>query len=205
ALYTVLHLKGFISQEELLSFRQEGSNLCGHPDMHKVSGVEMSTGSLGHGLSIGAGLAFSAKMDKKDFRVFVLMGDGETQEGSVWEAAAFASHHKLDNLIGIVDRNMLQIDGPTEEILHLEPYQKRWEAFGWAVREVNGHNIKELIALLENIPFERNKPSMIVARTIKGKGISFMENNPEWHGKPLAGKFAEIARKEVEESLGKDD
>jgi transketolase len=197
ALYTVLFLKGFFDKKTLLNFRQNGSCLGGHPDIHKAKGVEMSTGSLGHGLSVGAGLALSAKLDKRSFRTFVLMGDGETQEGSIWEGAMFASHYKLDNLIGIVDRNMIQIDGYTEEIMALEPYRLKWESFGWSVREIDGHNLKEIIASLESVPFKKEKPSLIIARTVKGKGISFMENNPEWHGKALKGEDAIQARREL--------
>lgn len=197
ALYTILHLKGFISMDTLLTFRQDNSLLCGHPDIHKVKSVEMSTGSLGHGLSVGIGLAKAAKMDNKDHRVFVLMGDGETQEGSVWEAAMFAGHHKLDNLVGIVDRNMIQIDGFTEDVVALEPYKAKWEAFGWEVREIDGHDFEEIVSTFRNVPFRSGGPSMVIAKTTKGKGVSFMENNPEWHGKALKGEYAAIARKEV--------
>jgi len=197
-LYTILHLRGFFDRETLLTFRQDNSPLCGHPDMHKVSGVEMSTGSLGHGLSVGTGLAIAGKMDNKDYRVFVLMGDGETQEGSVWEAAMSASHYKLDNLVGIVDRNMLQIDGFTEEIMSLEPYKLKWEAFGWSVREIDGHDMSEIGSALGEAPFNKGKPSLIIARTTKGKGISFMENSPEWHGKALKYDHAVIAKAETE-------
>jgi len=197
-LYTILHLRGFFDRETLLTFRQDNSSLCGHPDMHKVSGVEMSTGSLGHGLSVGTGLAIAGKMDNKDYRVFVLMGDGETQEGSVWEAAMSASHYKLDNLVGIVDRNMLQIDGFTEEIMSLEPYKLKWEAFGWSVREIDGHDMSEIGSALREAPFNKGKPSLIIARTTKGKGISFMENSPEWHGKALKDDHAVIAKAETE-------
>lgn len=202
-LYTILHLKGFIDRDTLLTFRQDNSSLCGHPDMHKVPGVEMSTGSLGHGLSIGIGIAKAGIMDKKGYKVFVLMGDGETQEGSVWEAAMFASHHKLSNLIGIVDRNMIQIDGFTEEILALEPYRAKWEAFGWHVVEIDGHDFEQIITAMNEGPVP-NKPTLILANTVKGKGISFMENNPAWHGGGLKGDLAEIATREVVEALKKD-
>lgn len=197
ALYTVLHLKDFFSREVLFTFRQDGSILCGHPDMHKVPGVEMSTGSLGHGLSIGIGLALAGKLDKKDHRIFVLMGDGETQEGSVWEAAMSASHFKLDNLIGIVDRNMIQIDGFTEEIMALEPYRAKWEAFGWEIKEINGHDFSEIIPALKSPPIKNGKPKLLLSYTTKGKGISFMENNLEWHGKALKDDYAETAKQEV--------
>lgn len=197
ALYTVLHMCGFFSHEVLLTFRQDNSILCGHPDMHKVPGVEMSTGALGHGLSIGVGLAMAAKMDKKSHKVFVLMGDGETQEGSVWEAAMSASHYKLDNLIGIVDRNKIQINGFTEETMALEPYSSKWESFGWQVQEIDGHNIAEIVSTFKKVPLKKNKPSLIIANTVKGKGISFMENNLIWHGKALKGEDAFIAKEET--------
>jgi len=204
ALYTVLHLRGFMDRDTLLTFRQDESLLCGHPDMHKVEGVEMSTGSLGHGLSVGVGLAKAAKMDNRDYRTFVLMGDGETQEGSVWEAAMFAGHHRLDNLIGIVDRNMIQIDGFTEDIVSLEPYKAKWEAFGWEVLEIDGHDFGEIVSTFRNIPFKKNRPSMVIAKTTKGKGILFMENNIEWHGKALKGEHADIARREVGAQRGEE-
>jgi transketolase len=202
-LYAVLHLRGFMDKETLLTFRQDNSLLCGHPDMHKVTGVEMSTGSLGHGLSVGTGLAIAAKFDRKGHRVFVLMGDGETQEGSIWEAAMFASHHKLDNLVGIVDRNMIQIDGFTEDILALEPYRAKWEAFGWHVIEIDGHDFEQIRCALKEMPVS-NRPTLVLANTVKGKGISFMENNPAWHGGGLKGDLAEIASKEVAAALKKE-
>jgi len=204
ALYTTLFLRGFITQETLLTFRKDGSTLSGHPDMRKVPGVEMSTGSLGHGLSVGIGLALAAKMDQKDYRTYVLLGDGETQEGSVWEAAMCASHYRLDNLIAIVDRNEIQIDGFTESVMSLEPYAAKWQAFGWQVKEINGHDMEAIVSALEQCPSCPGKPSMIIAHTIKGKGISFMENTNEWHGKALKDEFASIARREVAEALEKE-
>lgn len=200
-LYAILHLKGFMDKETLLTFRQDNSLLCGHPDMHKVAGVEMSTGSLGHGLSVGAGMAFAAKCDDKAYRIFVLMGDGETQEGSIWEAAMFASHHRLDNLIGIVDRNMIQIDGNTEDILALEPYKDKWEAFGWHVIEIDGHDFSQFAESIGRTLHCPGKPTLILANTVKGKGISFMEHNPAWHGGGLKGEHAEIALQEVNASM----
>jgi transketolase len=203
-LYAVLHLKGFMDRETLLTFRQDNSLLCGHPDMHKVAGVEMSTGSLGHGLSVGAGMAIAARYDDRKHRVFVLMGDGETQEGSIWEAALFSSHHKLDNLVGIVDRNMIQIDGSTEDILALEPYRAKWEAFGWHVVEIDGHDFSQIVDSMEKTPLVVGKPTLILAHTVKGKGISFMEHNPVWHGGGLKGEHAEIALKEVNAAMVKE-
>jgi len=200
-LYSVLALRGYFEEEILKTFRQDGSILAGHPDMHKVPGIEMSTGSLGHGLSIGLGLALAAQMDKKAYKTFVLMGDGETQEGSVWEAAMAASHYKLDNLVGIVDRNKIQIDGFTEKIMSLEPYKAKWQAFGWEVKEIDGHDFSEIISILKKVPFKSGKPSLIISNTVKGKGISFMENNPEWHGKALKDEKAEIARCEAKQNL----
>lgn len=201
ALYSVLYLKGLVTKDELLTFRQDKSALCGHPDMHKVAGVEMSTGSLGHGLSVGVGLALAGRFNKKKYRTFVLLGDGETQEGSIWEAAMAASHYKLDNLIAIVDRNKMQIDGLTEDIMSLEPYADKWNAFGWSVKEIDAHNFDEICACLHSVPFQRKKPSLIIAHSTKGKGISFMENNYEWHGKALKDNDAIMAKEETERSL----
>lgn len=203
-LYAILHLKGFMDLETLLTFRQDNSPLCGHPDMHKVAGVEMSTGSLGHGLSVGAGMALAAKLDNNTYKIYVLMGDGETQEGSIWEAAMFASHHKLDNLIGIVDRNMIQIDGNTEDILALEPYKAKWEAFGWQVIEIDGHDYHQIDAACTEASHPTGKPTLILANTVKGKGISFMEHNPAWHGGGLKGELAEQALQEVNAALAKE-
>jgi len=196
ALYTILHLKGYFGLDRLMTFRQNGSALCGHPDMRKVPGVEMNTGSLGHGLSVGVGLALAASLDRKGYRTFVLMGDGETQEGAVWEAAMSAGHFRLDNLVGIVDRNKLQIDGFTEDIMTLEPFTDKWKAFGWGVREVDGHRFDEILDAFNAVPFVPGRPSLIIANTIKGKGVSFMENSPQWHGKALSGEYADRARKE---------
>jgi transketolase len=143
------------------------------------------------------GLAAAAKMDGREHRTFVLMGDGETQEGSVWEAAMAAGHYGLSNLVGIVDKNRLQIDGQTEEVMTLEPYRSKWEAFGWEVEEIDGHHTDEIIETFKRIPFRKGRPSMVIANTIKGRGLSFMENNAEWHGKAISGEYAELAQKEV--------
>lgn len=198
ALYTILFMKGFISQEELSTFRMDGSNLWGHLDL-KTPGVEMSTGSLGHGLSVGVGRALAAKIGKNTHKVFVMMGDGETQEGSVWEAAMSAAHYKLDNLIGIVDRNRIQQCGFTEDILALGNYKEKWKSFGWSVREIDGHNMEEIDRSLNQIPFYSKKPSLIISHTVKGKGISFMENDNKWHGGGAIAQYAEQAMKEVEQ------
>lgn len=180
ALYCILADKGFFDKEELKTYCQFGSRLIGHPS-NKVPGVEMNTGALGHGLSISVGIAKAAKMDKKNYKVFTVMGDGELEEGSNWEAAMSASHFKLDNLIGIVDRNKLQITGETEEIMSLEPLSDKWKSFGWEVIEVDGHDHEQLYSILKNTPLKFGKPTLIIAHTIKGKGVSFIENKVEWH------------------------
>jgi transketolase len=204
ALYSHLHLKGLISREALLTFRQDGSLLSGHPDMLKVPFVEMSTGSLGHGLSVGVGMAIAGRLDRKNYRVFVLLGDGESQEGSVWEAAMSAAHFKLDNLTVIVDRNRIQIDGFTRDVMGVEPYADKWRAFGWEVREIDGHAMAEIVPALRGAPFAPGKPSMVLSRTVKGKGVSFMENNHAWHGGAPKGELAAQAMREVEAALAKD-
>lgn len=198
ALYTILFMKGFISQEDISTFRKDGSNLWGHLDL-KTPGVEMSTGSLGHGLSVGVGRALAAKIDKNTHKVFVMMGDGETQEGSIWEAAMSAAHYKLDNLIGIVDRNKIQQCGFTEDILALGDYKEKWGSFGWSVQEIDGHNMKEIDRSLNQIPFGSEKPSLIISQTVKGKGISFMENDNKWHGGGAIAQYTDQALKEVEQ------
>lgn len=190
--YAVLADLGFIGKEELETYCRFNSRLTGHPTV-KIPGVEANTGSLGHGLSIGVGMALAGKMDKKDYKVYVLMGDGEQAEGSVWEAGMSASHYKLDNLIGIVDRNKLQIGGSTESVMNLENLSDKWRAFGWNVVEVDGHNIEELIDVLIDTPITPNKPTLIIAHTIKGKGISFIENKAEWHHKiPTDEEFTKM-------------
>ncbi|MFC1629041.1 transketolase [Gemmatimonadota bacterium] len=201
ALYSVMSLRGFFDRETLLTFRQDMSHLGGHPDMLKVPGVEMSTGSLGHGLSVGVGIALANKLDDRQQKVFVLMGDGETQEGSIWEAAMSASHFKLDNLVGIVDRNRIQIDGFTEDIISLEPYEEKWKAFGWEVRTMDGHDMHQILDTLNRVPFSSDKPSLIISNTIKGKGVSFMENNPAWHGGAPRGELAETALRDVDSTM----
>jgi len=183
ALYAALAMAGYFPIEELKNLRKTGHFLQGHPCMLKVPGVDMSTGSLGQGLSVGIGMAIAGKLDGKDYRVFVIMGDGEMDEGQIWEAAASASHHSLDNLIAILDRNGLQIDGHTEEILNLEPMQWRWRAFGWDVIEIDGHNIEEILDAIHEAD-KNDKPTLIIAYTIKGKGVSFMEGSLSFHGKP---------------------
>lgn len=181
AYYSVLADKGYFPKEELKTYCKFGTRLIGHPN-NKIPGVEMNTGALGHGLSIAVGMALGAKMDNKSFRVFTLMGDGELAEGSNWEAAMAASHYKLNNLIGIVDRNRLQISGSTEEVMSLEPLEDKWKSFGWDVLTTDGNDIERLIDTFNAaIASTNDKPKLILAYTTKGKGISFIENKANWH------------------------
>ncbi|MDD4570849.1 MAG: transketolase [Tepidanaerobacteraceae bacterium] len=181
ALYGALVEKGVVDRSVLDTYNQLGSPVPGHPDMTKLPGVEFSTGSLGHGLPLGCGLALAAKMQNKNYKTYVLMGDGEQGEGSNWEAAAFAAQKKLDNLVAIIDENGLQINGTTKEILKPTSYEARYGSFGWAVKVVNGHSVEEIYETLSSAPFEAGRPSLIVAKTIKGKGLSFAENNVNYH------------------------
>lgn len=184
-LYAVLMEKGFIKKELIPTLRQVGSKLQGHPDMKKLpeSGVEASTGSLGQGLSIANGMALAFKLDKKPNRVFALLGDGEINEGMIWEAAMLASHYKLDNLTAILDHNGLQIDGKNEDVMTIEPIDKKFEAFGWHVIKAEGNDFGSLEKAFEERKTVKGKPAIIIAETIKGKGCSFMENEASWHGK----------------------
>ncbi len=181
ALYAALAEAGYISREVLLTFRKIGSPLQGHPDRRFLPILEASTGSLGQGLSIGIGMALAARLDDRPCRAFVILGDGEIDEGQIWEAAAFASFHKLDNLIAIVDCNKIQLDGFVKEILDMDPLADKWRAFGWETREIDGHDHGQILGALTT-PAPQGKPLAIIAHTIKGKGVSFMENNPEFHG-----------------------
>lgn len=183
ALYPVLAKRGFISQEILEGFAKDGGTLEQHPTRNTSQGIEISSGSLGHGLSISAGMALAAKYDGASYRVFAFLSDGELEEGSSWEGAMFASHHKLDNLVAVVDYNKLQAQGKVSEVMNLEPLTGKWQSFGWEVKEVDGHNFREIISSLESIPFKPGKPNCLIAHTVKGKGVSFMENQPEWHDK----------------------
>lgn len=182
-LYAVLADKGFFPAEALKTFCRPGSFLGGHPEASKIPGVEASTGALGHGLSIGVGMALSQRMARRDSRVFVIMGDGEINEGSVWEAAMSAAKHRLTNLTAIVDYNKIQSAGPTAEILELEPLADKWRSFGFAVAEVDGHDTSALASLFKRLPLAADKPTAIIAHTVKGKGIAFAEHDPEWHHK----------------------
>jgi transketolase len=180
--YCVLQKAGFISEEVLSTYGKFNSLLAGHPTV-KVPGVEINSGALGHGLSVGVGMALAAKRDKKQTRVFVLMGDGEQGEGSIMEAANAAGHYKLDNLTAIIDRNRLQISGNTEDVMALDSLELRWKAYGWEVKQVNGNNMEELISTFDSLPLENDKPTLILANTTKGKGVSFIENQAVWHHK----------------------
>ncbi|MDR5694370.1 MAG: transketolase [Armatimonadota bacterium] len=200
ALYAALAMRGFFPEEELETFRRLGSRLQGHPDVLKCPGVEMSTGSLGQGLSVGMGMALAARLDGRAYRVYVLLGDGECQEGQVWEAAMSAAHYALDNLVAIVDRNRIQQSARTEELCALEPLGAKWEAFGWTALEADGHNIPALLDVFAGARRVKGKPVVIIARTKKGKGISFLEDRLGWHGKPLNPEQRELALKE----LGRD-
>ena len=180
SLWSVLADRGFFPKEELATFSQFGTKLIGHPN-NKVPGIEMNTGALGHGLAVSVGIALAAKRDGAGYRAFCLMGDGEQAEGSVWEAAMAGAHYKLDNLIGIIDRNRLQISGSTEEVMGLEPLEAKWEAFGWNVVSIDGNDMQALIDTFESVPFVKGKPTLVMANTVKGKGVSFAENVPHWH------------------------
>lgn len=183
ALYAVLAEKGFIPQEDLKTFRKIDSYLQGHPDMKKISGVDMTSGSLGQGLSVSNGMAIAGKLDNKDYRVYCIMGDGEIEEGQVWEAAMSSSHYKLDNLCVIVDNNNLQIDGKIEDVMNPHPIDKKFQSFGFNVINIDGHNFEEILEAFEKAKQVKGKPTAIIAKTTKGKGVSYMENNVGWHGK----------------------
>ena len=182
AIYATLAEKGYFSKDELMTLRKFGSKLQGHPDMKKLAGVEMSTGSLGQGLSAANGMALSAKIYNNDFRVYTILGDGELQEGQVWEAAMTAAHYKLDNLVAIVDYNNLQIDGKVSDVMDVAPVGEKFKAFKWNVIEIDGHNYEEIINALDTARTVKGQPTVIVANTVKGKGVSFMENNAGFHG-----------------------
>lgn len=183
ALYPLLAEKGFFPEEELWKFCKSDGILGGHPEAGKVPGVEVSTGSLGHGLAIGVGFALNARYEKIDYRVFVVVSDGESQEGSTWEAALCAAKHKLSNLTVLVDYNKQQSYSTTYEVLDLDPFAAKWQAFGFAVEQVDGHDVEQIRAVLARTPFDSGNPSAIICHTIKGKGVSFVENNLTWHHK----------------------
>lgn len=197
ALYAALAERGYFPKEELMTLRKFGSYLQGHPDMKKVPGVEISTGSLGQGLSVANGMALNAKLFQEEYRVYVMMGDGELQEGQIWEAAMTAAHYKLDNLCAFVDVNNLQIDGSVDVVMGVEPLDKKWEAFGWNVISIDGHNFEEIFSALETAKTCKGKPTLILAKTVKGKGVSFMENVCGFHGTAPTAEEREKALAEL--------
>jgi len=199
ALYAVLSKIGFINREELFTLRKFGSKLQGHPVKNKDFGIEITTGSLGMGLSIGVGCALATKLDKNRKNIYVLLGDGELNEGAIWEAAMSANHYQLDNLIAIVDRNGIQLDGSTEEIMALEPLAEKWKAFGWEVIEIDGSNINEIIQGFDRLKSIIKKPKVIISYFIKGADVSFMEHTRKYHGRPPNRKEYETAIKELED------
>lgn len=200
ALYVVLADQGFFPESDLETLCRYQSHYIGHPT-RKVHGIEQNTGSLGHGLSLSVGTALSAKLDELAYRVFTLLGDGELPEGSNWEAALLAAHYKLDNLCAIIDKNSLQISGPTADVCNTDPLDQKFEAFGWAVRHVDGHDLMALHQAFDALPFATGKPSLIIAHTVKGKGVSYMENQVKWHhGVPNAEQY-EQALVELSESV----
>lgn len=196
ALYAVLAQRGYFSESELMTFRQLHSRLQGHPSNRILPGIEVSTGSLGQGLSMANGIAMALKLDKNPAHVFALLGDGELQEGNVWEAFMSAPHHKLNNLTAIIDRNHLQIDGTTEMVKNIEPLADKLKAFNWEVNVIDGHDVEEIYETLENSK-KSDKPTAIIANTVKGKGISFMENNCGWHGKAPSEEDCQKALEEL--------
>ena len=197
-LYAVLAECGYFPLSELSTLRQLGSRLQGHADRTITPGVEMTAGSLGQGLSFALGVALAGRLSSQDYRVYVLLGDGECDEGQVWEGAMAAAHFKVDNLVAIVDNNGQQIDGWNRDVMNLDPFNSKWQAFGWHVIEVNGHDLSQLTSALEQAKLVKGQPTVIIAHTIKGKGVSFMENNPDFHGKAPNAEEVEIALKELE-------
>ena len=196
-LYATLAERGFFDKEEIKTFRKLGSMLQGHPDMKGVPGVDMSTGSLGQGLSAANGMALASKLDEKGYRVYALLGDGEIQEGQIWEAAMTSSHYKLDNICVIVDNNNLQIDGNVSDVMNIHPIDKKFESYGFEVFKINGNDIDELISVFEKAKTIKGKPTAIIAKTVKGKGVSYMENQAGWHGKAPKEEEYKIAMEEL--------
>lgn len=196
-LYAVLAECGYFPLAELATLRQLESRLQGHCDSKLTPGVEISTGALGQGLSFSIGTALGGRLDKRGYRVYALLGDGECDEGQVWEAAMAAAHFKVDNLTAIVDHNEIQLDGWNKDIMNIEPLDRKWQAFGWNVIEVDGHDFNQLIDAFEQAKSVKGQPAVIIAHTVKGKGVSFMENNPDFHGKPPDAAELEIALKEL--------
>ena len=201
ALYAALAEKGFFSRDEIKNLRKVDSFLQGHPDMKGTPGVDMTTGSLGLGISAACGMALAGKIDGKDYRVYALLGDGETQEGQVWEAAMFAAHYKLDNLCIAVDLNGLQIDGPITEVMNPTPHDEKFKAFGWHVIVIDGHDFEQIEKAYAEARTVKGKPTAIIAKTVKGKGVSFMENQVSWHGSAPNAEQYEIAVADVKATL----
>ncbi len=197
ALYGALAEKGFIPREDIVTLRKANSYLQGHPDMKNIPGVDMSTGSLGQGICTANGMALAAKLDNKDYRVYTILGDGECEEGQVWEAAMFAAHYKLDNLVAFLDFNGLQIDGDITKVMNPTPFDKKFEAFGWNVITIDAHNFDEIKAALAKAKEVKGMPTLILAKSVKGKGVSYMENNAGWHGAAPNDEQYEIAAKEL--------
>ncbi|WP_251860788.1 transketolase [Clostridium sp. Marseille-Q2269] len=196
-LYSVLARRGYFNPEELKTLRKIGSILQGHPNMNDVPGVDMSTGSLGQGISTAVGMALAGKIDEKDYRVYTLLGDGELEEGQVWEATMAAAHYKLDNMTAFVDYNGLQIDGPCSEVMSAEPIADKFRTFNWSVIEIDGHDFDAILNAIESAKNTKGKPTMIVCKTIKGKGVSFMENEAGWHGKAPSAEECKKALCEI--------
>ena len=196
-IYAVLAEKGFLSKEMLDTHYQDGSLLCGHVSHKGIPGVEFSTGSLGHGLPVAGGMAYGAKLDGANHKIFVLLSDGECDEGSNWEAILFAAHHCLDNLVVLVDYNKIQSLKSVKETLELEPFAEKWMSFGWNVLEIDGHNHQQIASACKQVPFKKSSPSCIISHTTKGKGVSFMENSVLWHYRSPLGKELEAALKEL--------
>lgn len=203
ALYGTLAEKGFFPVEDLTGFRSIGSYLQGHPSMKDVPGVDMSTGSLGQGISAAVGIALAGKLDKKDYRVYTILGDGESEEGQVWEASMAAAHYKLDNLTAFLDHNGLQIDGKVTDVMSPESLHEKFKAFGWNVISINGHDHEQIIEAIEEAKKVKGKPTMVIAETIKGKGVSFMENQAGWHGTAPNKEQRDQAIAELDEYLAK--
>lgn len=201
ALYAALALRGFFPVEEIKKLRKVGAMLQGHPDMKGIPGVDMSTGSLGQGISAACGMALAAKLSKKDYRVYTMLGDGEIQEGMVWEAAMLAAHYKLDNLVAVVDNNGLQIDGKITEVCSPEPITDKFKAFGWEVIAIDAHNLDEIENAFEKARAAKGRPTAIIQKSLKGKGVSFMEDKASWHGTAPNKEQYEAAVKELTEKL----
>ncbi len=200
--YAAMAEMGYFPKEQLKTLRDIGSPLQGHPDRRRLPGIEASTGSLGQGLSIGVGMAFAGKLDRAEWRVYCMIGDGESQAGQIWEAAMLAGRHGLDNLCGILDYNQVQQTGKVRERLDIEPVVAKWRAFNWHVREIDGHDMAQIVDALDEAELISDRPTLIVSHTLKGKGVSWMELDPEWHGKAPDGEKAEQALAELRGDRG---